>query len=266
MPRPEIEALSALIQTAEDNGIRVLVIGAYAREHIVDAVYQGQRYRATRDVDTSIRVESWSAYYDLIQQLQTDGGFRKIGDYTLKFKNGVEMDILPFGGVADENGNLTWENADRVLSLAGLDAVSRHSTQVTVDGLTFSVPTVEGYIGIKLFAFRDRGDRGSPDLGDLTYTLSGASDSLIPIEQLYAEIPAGDVERYDFDQLGPLLLGRRLASIVPLQEAEDLIKIVETLILDDPDYRALTLLGQFGDIQRRIAWFEALRDGIRATR
>jgi len=58
MLRPEIAALSALMRTAEAQGLTVLVIGAFARELIVDLPYGGHPYRATRDVNAAVRVTS----------------------------------------------------------------------------------------------------------------------------------------------------------------------------------------------------------------
>ncbi|HZJ09684.1 MAG TPA: hypothetical protein VFD39_08320 [Trueperaceae bacterium] len=133
MPRPEIAALSALLGAAEALGLTVLVIGAFARELIVDVPYGGRPYRATRDVDAAVRVASWESYRALVAALVEEAGFRRISDHRVQFEDGTPIDLLPFGGVVNAQGNLSWDDADRTLSLAGLEAAA-DNTMLRITG------------------------------------------------------------------------------------------------------------------------------------
>lgn len=261
---PELEAVAALTHVAEARDLPVLLIGALAREIVFDRQHDGKPYRATRDIDMGVRVSSWEDYQAFVDAL-IDVGFTRMAEHKLRYKDGTELDLLPFGGVVDENNKLTWLGGDRVISMDGFESADAHGELRNVAGVQIRVINLPGLITLKLFAFRERGaNLRSKDLGDLTYILSNASSALI--ERIYEELSTALIEALDYQQLGPYLLGHDVANTVRRDEADELVSIVNDHILSKPDYALLSRAARPANIEDSIAVFEAFRRGLEEGR
>lgn len=209
---PELEAVAVLARVAEARGLRVLLIGAFARQIVFDQQYEGQPYRATRDIDLGVRVATWGEYGDFITAL-VSAGFTREAEHKLRYLDGTEFDLLPFGGVVDEHNRLTWWGSERVMSMDGFGSADAHGELRDVAGVRLRVANLPGLVALKLFAFRDRGtDPRSSDLGDLDYILSNASGALE--KRVYTELFPAQLVALDYPELGPYLLGRDVARTV----------------------------------------------------
>lgn len=256
----DLEAVVTLVRVAEARGLRILLIGALAREIIFDQQHDGKPYRATRDIDMSVRVSTWEEYQNFINAL-VDTGFTYDGEHKLRYKDGTELDLLPFGGIVDENNKLTWMGGDKVMSMEGFESANAHGELHNIAGVQLRVVNLPGLIMLKLFAFRDRGVKlRSNDLGDLNYILSNASDALL--ERIYEELTSALLETLDYHQLGPYLLGSDVSETVLRDEAERLITILNKYVLAAPDYVLLSRTIRPPNLEGTIACFEAFKRGL----
>ena len=260
MASPDLEAFAALQQTAERRGLNVLLVGAVARQIVFDRLHRKDPYRATHDIDAVVRVSGWDEYHQFLRDLGELHPFRKTSDHHMIYREATEVDLLPFGGVADEHGNLTWVGGDRVMSLEGLGTADQNSVEVSVDNRTVRVASLPSLIALKLFAHRDRADREPKDLGDLIYILEHATDALEA--RLVPEL-RGELAELEYDEAGPYLLGRELGAIAPTSEREALLRILDSQILVSPHYSALTRMMRSDGLQRAVRQFSALRKGLK---
>lgn len=53
----DLEAFLALQRAAQGRGLRVLLVGAVARQLVFDQLHREGPYRATRDIDAVVRVD-----------------------------------------------------------------------------------------------------------------------------------------------------------------------------------------------------------------
>lgn len=258
---PELEAVATLARVAKAYGLRTLLIGAFAREIVFDQQHGVRSYRATRDIDVGVHVATWTDYWAFISALVT-AGFTHDTDHKLRYLDGTELDLLPFGGVVDKNNQLTWMSGERVMSMDGFNSADAHGELRDVAGVQFRVANLSGLITLKLFAFRDRGtDLRSSDLGDLNYILTNASDALI--ERIYAELTPALIEAVNYPELGPYLLGREIVTTVRPDEIEELIAIIDGYILAAPDYALLSRMASSSELEGTIARFEAFKRGLK---
>lgn len=102
------EALEALVRVARTMNLRVTLIGALARELVFDTVYAGAPHRATLDINITIRVVDADEFEELARRLVKYGGFQRNSPHRFVYDGGTELDVLPFGGMANETGNLVW--------------------------------------------------------------------------------------------------------------------------------------------------------------
>lgn len=263
MTSRDLEAFVALQRAAERRGLRVLLVGAVARQLVFDRLHRDEPYRATRDIDAVVRVQGWDEYQELLRGLSELQVFRMTGDHHMLYREETEVDLLPFGGVTDEHGNLTWIGGDRKMSLDGLETADQNSVLVAVDDMTVRVASLPSLVALKLYAHRDRADRERKDLGDLVYILEHVTEALK--DRVFDEL-GGELAELEYDEAGPYLLGRKLAVMTPASERDALLHIVETRILVPPLYRALIRVMGSGHLDRAIRQFAALRSGLIDTR
>lgn len=84
-------------------GISYFIAGATAREILIHHVYGRTVGRRTRDIDFAVFVEGWDRF-DALKRAFTEAGAIAIkGNVHRLTLDGVELDIIPFGGVAEDN-------------------------------------------------------------------------------------------------------------------------------------------------------------------
>ena len=147
------------------------------------------------------------------------------------------------------------------MSLAGFEVAAAHGELHTVAGVQLRVVNLPGLVALKLFALRDRVlDPSSTDLADLAYILSNASDALA--ERVYEELEPVLLERLDYKELGPYLLGRDVASIFGPDEVTLLLGIIDRYVLTPPDYAALSRTVSSAEVEGAIVHFGAFGRGL----
>jgi predicted nucleotidyltransferase len=235
----ELEALAAVVRTAESCQIPVLLIGATARGIVFDRISDGGPYRATRDIDFGVRVANWEAYSRLLEALVEVEGFARIGPHKLRYHDGTEIDLVPFGGVADAEGNVEWKGGDRVMCVLGFEAARAHRETHELAGVHVDVASLGGLLILKLYALRDRlHQAGATDLRDIDYVLENASVALH--DRVFDELPPEVLRELDYTELGPRLLALDVARMTEAAEVAQLIAIIDECVLTPPDYTHLS--------------------------
>ena len=99
--------LQALNNCITSMGLNVYVVGATARDMIMKLLDETPSKRKTQDLDVAIALSDWSQFNNLSEKLQANN-FHK-GKAKQKFyykgekhENDYEVDIVPFGEIADD--------------------------------------------------------------------------------------------------------------------------------------------------------------------
>jgi predicted nucleotidyltransferase len=182
--------------------IPYLIIGAFARDMVLHHGYGAKVQRATADIDFALQVPSWDAFAALRKELirnnfsETNTAHRLIGP-----KN-WPIDIVPFGGVADENANIQLPTSgDFVMNVLGFVEALNHANIVRLSDmpiLDVPVASPEGMTILKLIAWTDRAaDARKKDTKDIAYLLTTYENIPVISDQLYRE--ATLMERYGWD-------------------------------------------------------------------
>lgn len=103
-----LEIIQTLQEILGKQAYDFLLIGASARDLIIDTIYDLGISRSTEDVDFAIYVPEWDAYEKVLQKLIASGHFQSTKiTHKLLFKNRYEVDIVPFGDIQNEDGHYT---------------------------------------------------------------------------------------------------------------------------------------------------------------
>lgn len=203
--------LAEIYSRAAECGAEIMVVGAIARDILIRHVVGSPPLRATADIDVAVAVASWHDLDCLTGGLkETRGGVHKF------LVDGVEVDIIPFGGVESDKRTITWPN-DHRMDVLGFSEALVAAVQVKLPGdLTVAVASLPAQSLLKLFAWRDRRYQDRRDAVDLRTILYSYHEGPY-FDQLYADY-APLLLKHDFDPslAGAERLGNEASAIIGL--------------------------------------------------
>lgn len=214
--KPLTKTLLTLIrildQVAKQLDIPYFIIGATARDILMEHVYELETTRATRDVDFAVAVSSWDEFDQLKSQLIATGGFvASANSHRLTFGEGLgfyPLDLVPFDGV-ELDGEIAWPpKGEFVMNVTGYTDALNSALDVEIEpGFEVKIVSLPAMAILKILAWNDRPERDKH-----------ASDILLILRNYYN---AGQFDRlyddaadlleaytYDLEQAGAALLGR----------------------------------------------------------
>ena len=198
--------------------IPYLIVGASARDMVLHYGYGAKLQRATADIDFALQVPSWDAFAALRRELirnnfsETNAAHRLIGP------NNWPIDIVPFGGVADESANIQWPpSGDFVMNVLGFVEAFNHANIVRLSDmpiLDVPVASPEGMTILKLIAWTDREiEQRNKDAKDLAYLLTTYEDIPTISDQLYSESTLMELYGWDMTLASAHQLGINVKQI-----------------------------------------------------
>jgi predicted nucleotidyltransferase len=251
----KIDAVSlALFETLSEAagslGIPFFVVGATARDLILELGHGLPSKRATLDKDFGVRVASWGEFEKLKESLLSSGQFKQEKEVQrLVYRGEMLVDILPFGDIAGAKREIRWPpDEDVVMSMVGFEDAYRAAREVRVRGsppLDILVASIPGLTILKLVSWADRPEDRSRDAVDLAHILERYLDADNNHDRLLeAHMDLVEIEGFDYVRAGARLLGRDIASI---GEPETIGRIREILAKETAEE------GQFRLIQAMMA-------------
>jgi predicted nucleotidyltransferase len=223
-------------------GIPFFVIGATARDIVLDYGFGIQPGRATRDLDLGVQVADWEKFQALTKGLVATGEFAT-SPATQRFfhkNSSLPVDIVPFGGIAASRGAILWPPEHAVeMNILGFEEAYAHAWAVRLStDLEIPFASPAGWALLKIIPWDDR-DRSVSvkDAQDLAlilrnYVQAGNADRLYDEEgTLFQE------EAYEFEYAGARLLGRDLAKIAKPETVQAVMDILERETREQTKYR-----------------------------
>lgn len=191
--------LQALHKCITGMGQKVFVIGATARDLMMKLLDETSSKRKTIDLDVAIALSDWSQFNNLREILQ-DHYFHK-GKAKQKFyykgeqhENDYEVDIVPFGEIADDE-IIAWppDGAPK-MSVRCFADVMEHAIPISInEEFIVYIASLAGQFFIKLDSWIDRHDRDHKDAEDMffildKYYLANIMDNQIPPDDVNNDI------------------------------------------------------------------------------
>ncbi|MBU1696127.1 MAG: hypothetical protein KKD21_03665, partial [Proteobacteria bacterium] len=86
----------------DELGVRFFIVGASARDFVLEYLHGIPAPRRTMDIDFAVRIESWELYEKIENVLSNAQGFKK-SKQKQRFEYGETIiDIVPFGKISDD--------------------------------------------------------------------------------------------------------------------------------------------------------------------
>ena len=169
-----VELLRKLTDSFNKMDKEFYVIGATARDIVMQQLLDAESKRRTRDLDIAIAIPDWDTFEQVKQSLIADG-FEKSSDMQQRFYYGeYELDIVPYGVVAKEDDNIYWPPEEEIaMSVKGFDEVLSEAITVSIDdGFKVKIASLHGLFLLKFNAWFDRNAKTSKDAEDMSFILS----------------------------------------------------------------------------------------------
>lgn len=230
-----LEILRAVQLVTHQLGCSTLLVGATARDVLMNHVFGIASRRATHDVDFAIALESWDRFQALKDALVATGDFTSSADklHLLYYKaaehgRAFPLDLIPFGGVESAGHRLIWPpDMHVVMNVMGYAEALASALDVDAGhGVTVRVVSIPSLAALKLLAWDDRGLEDSKDAQDLLFLLrhyheAGNTDRMYgEADDLLAECG------FDLPLAGAALLGHDIQVILRDESLRALLAIL----------------------------------------
>jgi len=263
-----IAAIKEIKKVADSLKISFFIIGALARDIIMEYFYEIKAPRMTMDIDLGIKISRWKQFDKLINTLEKSGEFKKLKEKRRVLYNDILIDIVPFGDISDKNERISWPPENEVvMSVMGFNEVYNYSTLVRLQNnptLEVKIPTLPGLAILKLFAWKDNFPNRSKDAEDLLFIMKNYENAGI-FDKLYkSELQLLESEDFDNQVAGIVLLGKEMSKICTNQTIEYLRKIIDEETSKNSDFNLIRdmLLPRRDDFNRILYLLKKLKEGI----
>ncbi|MBC8413575.1 nucleotidyl transferase AbiEii/AbiGii toxin family protein [bacterium] len=211
-----VDVLRNLKEVADSLSIPFFVVGATARDFILEHCYGISPRRMTIDVDIGVEVADWDQYNNLCTALLATEHFKESTEAQRIFYNDRAIDIIPFGSVADADHNISWPPEHEILmSMLGFDEAYASAVTVRINSdpvLDIKLPTLAGLAILKLIARSETYPLRQKDAEDLHLIMLNY-DHTANTARLFEQAPKlMEDSGFDTTKAAVRLLGRNMAA------------------------------------------------------
>jgi len=268
-----VELFDVIADVADSLNVPFFVIGARARDWILELGYDIPTMRRTEDVDLGVQVSDWDSYARLREALTATNKFSpdKKKAQRLLYKGSFSVDIIPFGAIAEPDERVFWPPDDEFeMSTEGFEETYQTSIIIKMKAkplLEIQSVSLAGLAILKIISWNDnpvRGDRDAKDLLLLMRTYLDAGNQ----ERLYSEeADLMEKEDFDYDLVSARLLGRDVAAILRPKTRDAILRILDKETGgDQSDYRLVYSMLGYGadstDFEMPLQLLEEMKAGI----
>ena len=232
---PSIAEMLKLMETVfREYKIDYYLVGALARDIRLSAHESFAAKRRTKDVDIAVMLDDEEQFYTIKDALLATGHFEKSAYKAIKlvYKGGLEVDLLPFGEIENEDRELQLSrHVLLVMDMSGFKEVFPFVDTLTIaEGLSLDVCTLEGLVILKLIANNDNPSR-TKDVTDIEHFLEVYFE--LNSNEIFTEYLAvmdlynTDVNEY-LQLVSARVVGRKMKAM--LNGAEETTENIKTIL------------------------------------
>ncbi len=148
----------AIIEVCNKYNVPFFVVGAFARDIVMQHIHNVKPIRETQDIDFAIMIENWNEYHLIKSTLIEEYGFEQGGQiHQLIFSKGLYIDLIPFGKI-EENNKISWPpHFNFMMNMIGYKEVYNSALPIVLDKkYPLQVASLEGIVLLKLIAWNDK--------------------------------------------------------------------------------------------------------------
>ncbi len=227
-----LAALEKIANTANSENISFFIVGATARDFILDKGHNIRPFRATLDIDIGVRVPDWEQYRRFKESLVGTGEFKETKEFQrLIFHDRLNVDLIAFGPIADKKGNIKWPpDKEIVMDIVGFEEAYANSQTVRLREdpiFEINVVTLAGLAVMKIVSWNEGYPNRRKDAIDLALIIYNYTDAG-NTERIFNEhSDLLDSKDFDYINAGARLLGRDMATILSGSLKDRVLKVLD---------------------------------------
>lgn len=215
LPKQTIEILQKVKNVSEKLNIPIFLIGATARELILQYGYNLPKTTTTRDIDFGVAVNDWQEYEELKQALIKTEEFSydlRTEHRLIENNSQIKIDFVPFGEIESPRGQIVFKN-ETTMNMTGFAEVYASALLVKLSSnLTIKIISPIGLAMLKIFAWNDRFE--NKDVSDFWLITKNYLDIADNQDRIYNQhFNLLEDENYDYRIAGAKLLGVDIGKI-----------------------------------------------------
>jgi predicted nucleotidyltransferase len=248
-----------------------LMVGAMARDLLLQYGGGVQIHRATTDIDLAFAIANWdefAAFRDALLSSESFGETRH--EHKLLHQGTLSIDLIPFGGVEDAEGRILWPASETVMSVLGYQEARATALEVSLpEGQRISTVSLPMLAVMKVVAWTDR---------HLLQPRKDASDLMLILrnylhgkntDRLYVDAThLLDMDDFDFEVAAAWLAGSDAAASIARSSSNParLLEVVREVLQAETDANGqLHLVGECGiEPAAALRLLRSFRDGVLA--
>jgi len=206
-----VNVLRIVKKEADALGFPFFVVGATARDILLEHCHAKRSPRRTSDLDIGIEVGGWDEFHKLSDAL-IKIKFSPTDD-PCKFRfDDIPLDVVPFGAISDGDTIIRHpSDSALVMNVLGFQEAYDYSTMIRISDepvLDIRVATIPGIALLKLIAWDERYPDRSKDAVDLYFFMEKYAEAGNE-DRLYGDdLDVMKSEGFDPEQAGIRILGR----------------------------------------------------------
>lgn len=252
----------------DDLGVKFFIVGATARDFVLEYLHGIRAPRMTLDIDFAVKVKNWEIYKKIEPVLLDEQGFEESGQKQ-RFKYGdIIIDIVPFGEVSDGQKSISWPpEHTTVMSVSGFEEAYKYSTHITISQdpfLEVRVPTIPGMAIMKLISWNDSYPNRQKDAQDLYFLLLKVRYTDIGDRLFIDNKELLELEGLDDEMASIRILGQDMAKICQTGTLDEIIQILDKETIDGSNYRLVeNIMEQRYDFDNVLIRLQKLKQGLK---
>ena len=155
-----LDLLRVVNDEAQSLGTQFFIVGATARDIVLEHCHAIKPIRGTRDLDIGVEVAGWVEFQRLTKALIDTKKFEQTGELYRLRSEMFHLDIVPFGAISTDHRTISWPPDQQVImSIMGFQEAYDSALTVRLCDeslLEVKVPTIPGMALMKLISWRDR--------------------------------------------------------------------------------------------------------------
>ncbi|GAA3937865.1 nucleotidyl transferase AbiEii/AbiGii toxin family protein [Chitinophaga oryziterrae] len=245
------------------------LIGAIARD--VWFSRANKAFRKSKDVDFAILVGSHEEYDALRAYLKKYKDFQDTKDnsFVMLTPTGIQIDILPFGGIEIDSDVKLDGVGFTSIRVNGFSEVHKAGTaDVTMQtGHAFKVATLPAIVLLKLIAFDDRPEKRHKDPGDISNIIAHYFE--MQSDLIYNEhndlFITGQLDK-SLEQIAGIVIGREIKKIIA--ENGELTQRVSNILTrhskeEEKSVFIRQMVAETGTtVREMVVWIKAISSGL----
>jgi predicted nucleotidyltransferase len=239
-----IDALLEIKKVAAGLSIPFFIVGAAARDMILEQYYGIKSTRMTQDIDLGIQIESWDKFESLSGALIATGKFSKGMERQRFLCEGVRIDIVPFGPIADKDYRICWPSEyEPAMSTLGLEEAYDFAITARLSikpRLDIKISTLAGLAIMKLISWHEKYPERRKDAQDLLFIVKNYEHTQKEDRLYEEELSLLREEAFDTRLACVRLLGQDMAKISLPATLAKIKDILSDGISEKTNYRLIT--------------------------